>query len=392
MVNAQKICLAALAGFSILACDQRPIEPEIFENGPVLFSSIPVGVCPADQTLVEANGFEPDDRNGDGWICLKTNGAGKVMYADNNVNSTPGERPIDRLPTEAANGVLHSCLDQTAYPQLPVRLETDCANLCSAVIEAKCSIADCQQVCVVAGGTLGITIDATAVTSVDFTVRNVGTYPTSDPVTLNLEAGNFQVQANEGSVKFAVTLDGLVEYDPVLEGILEGAGTSALTINGATVTMTAPLLSSGPGDYTVLKVGTFPTDAVASMNVLPGLKRIQATEGGVALSVSNEGTFEYDPVLEGIVEGGGTQSLIVNGAPILVDATGLAGADYMILNVGLFPAAVPATIRVLPGNKRFRSADIDFDFQVNTTGNLNYDYSLDGVLAGRGSTTLTVTP
>ena len=178
----------------------------------------------------------------------------------------------------------------------------------------------------------------------------------------------------------------------MLEGILAGAATPLLTMNGARVQMTGPQLTTTRGEYLVVNTGVFPTAAVSTLHVLPGTKRIQAAEGGVHVSVTQEGTFTYDPVLEGILEGAGTPLLTMKGATILVDATGLSAPDFMIINVGIFPTFSQVSTNLLPGNKRFRSAEIDFAFQVHATGLIDYDPSLDEVLDGRNSGALTIMP
>jgi len=147
--------LPALA-LALAACDGNPAETPrtSTEFDAPLFSTIPDAACPGDQTLVEATGFESEDKNGDGWICGSTNGAGKVLYGDNNVNSSPGEIPIEQLPPEAANGILHSCLDPASYYLLPVQPGYNCSALCQDVQTSRCTVQDCEQLCEVAGGVI----------------------------------------------------------------------------------------------------------------------------------------------------------------------------------------------------------------------------------------------
>ncbi|NNM06580.1 MAG: hypothetical protein HKO65_15915, partial [Gemmatimonadetes bacterium] len=240
------------------------------------------------------------------------------------------------------------------------------------------------------GAVQGITIDATALTAADFTIRYVGTFPASEAVTLDLSPGGYRISAAEGSIDFLITAAGDVAYEPALEGILEGAGTSLLTMNGAEVQMTGPQLTSTSGEYLVVHTGVFPTAAVSTLHVLPGTKRINAAEGSVHVAVAQEGTFTYDPALEGILEGAGTSLLTMNGAEVAIDATALSAANFTILNTGIFPTADQASIYVLPGNKRFRSSDIDFDFQVLASGLIDYDPSHDSRVDGRGTTLLSV--
>jgi hypothetical protein len=208
--------------------------------------------------------------------------------------------------------------------------------------------------------------------------------------TLHVLPGTKRIGAAEGAVHVVVTQEGTFTYDPVLEGILEGVGTSLLTMNGAEVQMTGPGLTSTSGEYLVVHTGVFPTAAVSTLHVLPGTKRIGAAEGAVHVAVTPEGNFTYDPLLEGILEGAGTSLLTMNGATVFVDATALSAADFTIIHTGIFPTADQASIHVLPGNKRFRSADIDFDFQVLVDGLLDYDASHDVRVDGRGTTVLTV--
>jgi hypothetical protein len=79
-------------------------------------------------------------------------------------------------------------------------------------------------------------------------------------------------------------------------------------------------------------------------------------------------------------------------APVILDATNLTAVDFMIISYGVFPTTSQVSAYFLPGNRRFRSTDIDFDFQILPTGVVDYDPALDAQLTGRGTSTLTILP
>ena len=91
-----------------------------------------------------------------------------------------------------------------------------------------------------------VTVDARALTSSSVSLGGASTsttFPTSVVQALALPAGSYQITHYAGghagpqpNVLFTVDGAGLVGYAPALEGILQGAGTATLTVQGAQVT------------------------------------------------------------------------------------------------------------------------------------------------------------
>src|SRR5262249_38334863 len=126
------------------------------------------------------------------------------------------------------------------------------------------------------------------------------------------------------TVSFSLNPNGTVAYAPALEGILTGAGTPTLKVNGRTVTLdaTALTLPGGAVDNAVLVRNTAPL----AFTGLPGSYQFTDPSGGtpaVSFTITPNGTVGYDPTLEGILTGAGTSTLKVNGRAVTLDATAL---------------------------------------------------------------------
>src|SRR5262245_36648751 len=91
-----------------------------------------------------------------------------------------------------------------------------------------------------------ITIDARTLTSSFFNVVGYTSNPSTAVVqTVNLAPGTYQFADRIGNqFDFTVDAGGHVGYDPGLEGFLDGAGTTALTVQGRTITIDGRGLAS----------------------------------------------------------------------------------------------------------------------------------------------------
>jgi hypothetical protein len=189
-------------------------------------------------------------------------------------------------------------------------------------------------------------------------------------------------------VYFTVAQDGTISYDPAMEGILSGRGTTSLTVNGTAITLDIRALgvSSLLLDYAW-------HDAASALNVrlLPGLHWL-GTNGydHAYFTVAQDGTIDYDAALEGILSGRGTRALQVNGAAVQLDARALWGS-HQTLDYHGFEADAPATVRLLPGGHFVQGyGGSTVYFSVKADGTVDYDTALEGVLTGRGTTSLTL--
>ena len=139
-------------------------------------------------------------------------------------------------------------------------------------------------------------------------------YISEKPGTLqvSLLPGSHLLQADGGgSVAFRVNPDGTVSYDPALQGILSGQGTSQLTVNGAAVTINAQALSDSSlvADYYTVEQ----TSATFQLVLLPGTHTIRSSDGtrSITLTVDENGNISYDQSESQELGGLGTKALIV---------------------------------------------------------------------------------
>ena len=193
---------------------------------------------------------------------------------------------------------------------------------------------------------------------------------------------------------FTVALSGDVSYEPSLDGVFSGQGTTTLVVNGATVTVDAHLLSDPTVgfDYDFLESTTTPFP----LTVLPGTQTIsQYDDPGTAcnFTVASNGDVSYEQSLDGVFGGQGTTTLVVNGVTITVDAHLLSdptvGFDYDFLE----STTTPFPLTVLPGTQTIAQYDdpsTACNFTVALNGDVSYEQSLDNVFSGQGTTTLVV--
>jgi hypothetical protein len=197
-----------------------------------------------------------------------------------------------------------------------------------------------------------------------------------------------------GNVAFSVDNGGSVNYDPTLEGTLTGAGSSALGVNGRTVTIDATALNAAPNLF--LDESTFvPTASVFTAQLLPGAQSLldpQGTGGGVTFSVDNAGNLSYDPTLEGALTGAGSSALGVNGRTVPINVGALTSPTLLLDTVVFIPAPGVFTGHLLPGEQRLQDANGGglVSFTVANDGKLSYDRSLEGALTGAGTSALGV--
>jgi hypothetical protein len=163
----------------------------------------------------------------------------------------------------------------------------------------------------------------------------------------------------------------------------------------------------------------FTTDRIYTLKLLPGLHPIfYQTAGGCTpvtgpcvaytdafFTVTVDGKVDYGAALDGILTGRGTTTLTVNGVTLDIDLRGLSapavgiGGLQGFMGGGAQPFTTDQmyTLRLLPGlhplfyqTSGSPSSYTDAFFAVAVNGTVDFDPSLDGILAGRGTATLTV--
>jgi hypothetical protein len=166
-------------------------------------------------------------------------------------------------------------------------------------------------------------------------VDNVG-YDAAAPFSLRLAPGQHFVYTLGSIVYFTVTAEGIVDYDPTLEGALAGRGTAQLQVNGLAIT-----LDARPLGIAALHLDNLNYDAATPLNprLLPGLHFVLTPYTTVAqyFTVANDGTLDYDPALEGAFTGRGASRLQVNGRSVTLDARALGVATLFLDNVPTMP-------------------------------------------------------
>jgi hypothetical protein len=192
---------------------------------------------------------------------------------------------------------------------------------------------------------------------------------------------------------FTVTASRTVDYDPSLDLILSGRGTSSLVVLGATIQFDARALSVA--SLSLGGIANFSTQAIFSATLLPGVHPLFYTTGFGGIPMANftvtaSRTVDYNPALDLILNGRGTSTLLVVGAPIRIDATTLVESSFNVGGIGAFSTCVEHIITLLPGPHLFQTVALQVVFSVTTGAVVDYDPAFDSFVSGRGTNTLTV--
>ena len=106
--------------------------------------------------------------------------------------------------------------------------------------------------------------------------------------------------------------------------------------------------------------------------------------------MTNAGTVDFDPALDGVLSGRGSSTLVVLGAAIQIDATALDASSFNLAGIGTFSSDVVQIVVLLPGGHRYQTTGFDFVFSVTESATVDYDPFLDDILSGRGTNILVV--
>ena len=133
-------------------------------------------------------------------------------------------------------------------------------------------------------------------------------------------------------------------------------------VQGLPIKFDATVMSSSSFSINRGGGGTGATDTMKTLHLLPGsYGELNVPAGSEATSfpfdVTTAGTVDFDHAVDAYVSGRGTDTLVVTGLPLTVDATSLSTALFGILagNAGVRPTASPAVMRLLPGDYTFNS-------------------------------------
>jgi hypothetical protein len=163
-----------------------------------------------------------------------------------------------------------------------------------------------------------VTVDITALSVSRLALDTDVSVSSAAPLQFTALPGTYTLWDYIGSgdtVQFILKPDGTVSYDPTLEGILTGEGTSTLTVRGATVTIDATALSQPELvlDNSVVVTNTAPFVFTA----LPGTYTLVDPQTGktIQFTINVDGTIDYDPSLDNLLSGRGSNRLVLHGFP-----------------------------------------------------------------------------
>jgi phenolic acid decarboxylase len=257
-----------------------------------------------------------------------------------------------------------------------------------------------------------IVIDATALTEQQVQLVGLAIFDSKTPQHVAAAPGSYPlftaggyVLGPGGTVRTVVVKnDGTIDYDPSLDGVYAGRGTTTLTVKGLAIAVDATVLT----EQQVKLVGMASADnkTVYQATVTPGSYGVYTAGASVpgpggmpqSLVVKNDGTVDYDVSLNSVYGGRGTTTLTVKGFGLTVDATALNKQQMQLVGAAIFDSKTVQNLTVAAGTYAvYTSGGYVFapggsarSVAVKNDGTIDYDASLNGIYGGRGTTTLTV--
>jgi len=106
-------------------------------------------------------------------------------------------------------------------------------------------------------------------------------------------------------------------------------------------------------------------------------------------TVEADGTLQFDPSLDSLIDGRGTGDMMLHGTRISIDARGLT-ASFAVEGLTINPVEKILIVNFMPGAHRLHSSEIDFVFTVTPDLTVDYGTEVDESVSGRGTATLIV--
>ena len=213
-----------------------------------------------------------------------------------------------------------------------------------------------------------ITLDATPLTEQQMQLP--GVTPSFDskvvqhlsllPGAYSVYTGGGYVVAPDGSLAaFTVKSDGTIDYDPALNGVFLGAGSTKLTVNGVPLTVDARSLTEQQMQLPGV-TPSYDSKTVQALRVTPGGYSVYTGGGYVlangaiaTLAVKNDGTLSWDPSLNGLYSAAYSPTgatLTITGLSLTVDATSLTEQQMQLPGVTpSYDSKTVQALRVTPG-------------------------------------------
>ena len=219
-----------------------------------------------------------------------------------------------------------------------------------------------------------------------------------EPVGVMLIPGDHRVTLTNGlgpepAFDFTVEADGTLQFDPSLDPLIDGRGTRAMVLRGTPVTIDLSALSYDKIDLVGAGILTGATGPVPFI-LMPGGHGLTMTTGrgpepAFDFTVEADGTLQFDPSLDPLIDGRGTRDMVLHGTRISIDARGLT-ASFSVEGLTINPVEQILVANFMPGAHRLQSSEIDFVFTVTPDLTVDYGTELDEGISGRGTPTLIV--
>lgn len=226
-----------------------------------------------------------------------------------------------------------------------------------------------------------VKIDATHLDAISLYVVGTGIFlqpfPASTVKKLDLPEGSFSLRYNSAtapvpSVSFEVTSSGLIDFDAAQDAYVSGRGTDTLVVRGLAISLDVTALDTFGPNILAVRSGVF-SSGTATVHLLPGGHRLFFQTGAASprlvFYVTQKGTVDAVEVWDAdaqvtvpgdayVASGLGTDSLVVKGTPITVDASALSTRNPQLNGISsslrlVFNSEHVAQVSVLPGGYFF---------------------------------------
>ncbi|MBM52421.1 MAG: hypothetical protein CL485_05420, partial [Acidobacteria bacterium] len=197
----------------------------------------------------------------------------------------------------------------------------------------------------------------------------------------------------EPGFDFTVEADGTLQFDPSLDSLIGGRGTRDIVLRGTQVNIDVSALSYNKLDLIGAGNLTGATGPV-SFILMPGghgltMATSRGPEPGFDFTVEADGTLQFDPSFDTLIDGRGTRDMMLHGTRISIDARSLT-ASFAVEGLTINPVEKILVANFMPGAHQLHSSEIDFVFTVTPDLTVDYGTELDEDVSGRGTATLIV--